>query len=111
MANTEKKYPVTLEEVCTDLGFFVEEVVSEENQITKNKIERLIKFADMYLQGAVGENYPREDERAKQIALFVISDLYDCRELNSKNIKGTTQKLLYDLEWQLKLEMMKNGNE
>ncbi len=111
MANTENKYPVTLEEACTELGYFLEEVEAEENQLTKRRIERLIRFSDIYLQGAVGKNYPKEDERAKQIALFVISDLYDSRELDSKNIKGTTKKLLYDLEWQLKLELKENGNK
>lgn len=111
MANTKNKYPVTLEDVCDDRGYFLEEVEAEENQITKRNIERLIRFSDMYLQGAVGEDYPRDDERAKQIALLVISDLYDNRELDSKDIKGTTRKILNDLEWQLKLELIKkNGN-
>ena len=65
----------------------------------------------MYLQGAIGKNYPIEDERAKQIALLVISDLYDYRDLDSKNISNTTRKILNDLEWQLKMEMRKNGDE
>ena len=50
----------------------------------------------MYLQGAIGKHYPREDERAKQIALLVISDLYEYRDLDSKNISNTTRKLLND---------------
>lgn len=112
MANNTKKYiPVSIEEVCDYMGFLTVEVEAEENQVVKRNIIRLIKFSDMYLQGAIGEKYPKEDERAKQIALLVISDLYDYRDLDSKNISNTTRKLLNDLEWQLKTEMRRNGNE
>ena len=106
---TKTEYPVTLQDVCDDMGFLVEEV--EKDVIVKRNNERLIKFSDLYLKGAIGKNYPKEDERAKQIALLVISDLYDYRDLDSKNIANTTRKLLNDLEWQLKTEMRKNGNE
>jgi hypothetical protein len=106
---TENEYPVTLEEVCDNMGYLVDEV--EKDEVVKRNIVRLIKFSDLYLKGAIGNNYPKEDERAKQIALLVISDLYDYRDLDSKNINNTTRKLLNDLEWQLKTELMKNGDE
>ncbi len=110
--NSKQKYtPVSIEEVCDHLGFDAIEVEAEENQPTKRNIIRLIKFSDMYLQGAIGKHYPSEDERAKQIALLVISDLYEYRDLDSKNISNTTRKLLNDLEWQLKTEMRNNGNK
>lgn len=112
LANTdETKYAVTLEDVCDYMGYLVEEVEAEESGTVKRNILRLIKFSDVYLKGAIGEKYPKEDERAKQIALLVISDLYDYRDLDSKNITNTTRKLLNDLEWQLKTEMRKNGDE
>lgn len=112
LANTdETKYAVTLEDVCDYMGYLVEEVEAEESGTIKRNILRLIKFSDVYLKGAIGEKYPKEDERAKQIALLVISDLYDYRDLDSKNITNTTRKLLNDLEWQLKTEMRKNGDE
>ena len=101
--------PVSIEEVCDYKGFLVEEV--EEDKVIKRNIIRLINFSNLYLQGAIGKNYPTEDERAKQIALLVISDLYDYRDLDSKNISNTTRKILNDLEWQLKMEMRKNGGE
>ena len=112
LANTdETKYAVTLEDVCDYMGYLVEEVEAEESGTIKRNILRLIKFSDVYLKGAIGEKYPKEDERAKQIALLVISDLYDYRDLDSKNITNTTRKLLNDLEWQLKTEMRKNSDE
>ena len=111
MAENEeiKTVPVSIEEVCDYMGYLVEEV--EQDQVVKRNIIRLIKFSDKYLQGAIGKLYPAEDERAKEIALLVISDLYDYRDLDSKNITNTTRKLLNDLEWQLKMEMRNNGNE
>lgn len=107
---TEELKPVNMQEVCDYMGFLESEVQSEDGQVVKRNITRLIKFADLYLKGAIGKNYPVEDERAKQIALLVISDLYDYRDLDSKNISNTTRKLLNDLEWQLKMEMRTNGN-
>ena len=107
----QKYTPVSIEEVCDHLGLDAIEVEAEENQATKRNIIRLIKFSDMYLQGAIGKHYPSKDERAKQIALLVISDLYEYRDLDSKNISNTTRKLLNDLEWQLKTEMRNNGNK
>lgn len=101
---------LTLEQVCDYMGFLTYEVESEPDRVVKRNILRLIRFADKYLQGAIGKNYPRDDERAKEIALLIISDLYDYRDLDSKNIGNTTRKLLNDLEWQLKMEI-KNGNE
>lgn len=109
MIQNKQEMPVTFEEVCDYMGYMIVEVVKDE--VVKRNIERLIKFSDAYLQGAIGKKYPRKDERAKQIALLVISDLYDYRDLDSKNISNTTRKLLNDLEWQLKTEMRKSGNE
>lgn len=105
----DKTIPVTLEEVCDYMGYLIEEVKSD--KVVERNIKNLIKFSDKYLQGAIGKQYPREDERAKQIALLVISDLYDYRDLDSKNISNTTRKILNDLELQLKMEMRNNGNE
>lgn len=108
--DTEESMPVTLEEVCDYMGFEESEVLLEENHVIKRNIERLIKFSDVYLKGAIGKKYPKDDERAKEIALLVISDLYENRDLDSKNISNTTRKLLNDIEWQLKMEMVQNGN-
>ena len=107
--NENKLVPVSIAEVCDYMGFLLIEVEAEENHTVKRNIVRLIKFADTYLKGAIGENYPIEDERAKQIALLLISDLYNNRELDSKNISNTTRKILIDLELQLKSELRRNG--
>lgn len=109
MAENQIVYPVTFEEVCDEIGFVVKEV--EKDKVIKRKINRLISFSNKYLEGAISKNYPRNDERAKQLALSVILDLYDYRDIDLKNVSNTTRKMLNDLELQLKMEMKKNGNE
>ena len=47
--NSKQKYtPVSIEEVCDQLGFDVVEVEAEESHVVKRNIIRLIKFSDMY---------------------------------------------------------------
>ncbi len=79
-----------------------------DDMVTKN-VERLIKTADAYLKGSIGENYPVEDPKAKELALIIISDLYDNRGLNS-TISGNTRKLVDDLSLQLRLELRRASN-
>ncbi len=100
--------PITLEEVCDYMGYLLNEV--ESDVTLKRSFERLIKVADLYLQGAIGKNYPA-DERAKEIALLIVADLYDNREFETQKMSNTARKLVNDLEWQLKLELRNNGNE
>lgn len=105
MAKKEITVPVSIVEVCDELGLDVTEVENEEQQLVKRRIIRLIKFSDDYLKGTVGENYPVDDERAKQMALLIISDLYDYREPDSSKISNINKKILLDLETQLKVEL------
>lgn len=89
---------VSLEEVCAYIPIdYVDDDV-------KADINRMISTADRYLSGAVGENYPKDDARAKEIALIVISDLYQNRG-TSTVITGNVKRMLDDMMWQLKLEM------
>lgn len=80
-----------------------------DDMVTKN-IERLIKTADAYLKGSIGQNYPVEDPRARELALIIISDLYDNRGLQS-TISGNTRKLVEDFSLQLRLELGSGSNE
>lgn len=68
-----------------------------------NRITRYIKIADAYLRGGISENYPRNDERAIELALLIIEDLYD---RNSTTVKenSTIEKLKADFILQLKVE-------
>lgn len=95
---------VSVEEVLAYLG-----IDYSDDMVTAN-IERSIKTADAYLKGSIGEAYPVEDPRAKELALIIISDLYDNRGMES-TISGNTRKLVDDLSLQLRLELRRASNE
>lgn len=101
---SDTKSVVTVDEVLVYLG-----IDYADDMVNKN-IERIIKTADAYLMGSIGENYPREDSRAKELALIIISDLYDNRGLVS-TVSGNTRKLVDDFSLQLRLELRRASNE
>ena len=94
---------VNVDEVLAYLG-----IDYSDDMVTAN-IERAIKTADAYLKGSIGEGYPVEDPRAKELALIIISDLYDNRGLNS-TVSGNTRRLVEDLSLQLRLELRRGSN-
>lgn len=69
-----------------------------------------ISVANAYLKGAVGEDYPTDDPRAKELAKIVAADIYNNRGMTEK-IAYTTRKLVRDFELQLRLEMSRAATE
>ena len=100
MADTENTAVVTTGEVLNYLGIdYVDDMVTA-------NIQRAIKTADAYLKGSIGQNYPVSDPRAKELALIIVSDLYDNRGLTvSANVSANTRKLVDDMSLQLRLEL------
>lgn len=94
---------VTNEEVFAYLG-----IDYADDMVTKN-VERLINTADAYLKGSIGDDYPVDDPRAKELALLLISDLYNDRGMTT-NAAMNTRKLIDDLSWQLRLELRRGSN-
>lgn len=94
---------VSVEEVLAYLG------IDYADDMVRANIERAIKTADAYLKGSIGEAYPVEDPRAKELALIIISDLYDTRGLESV-VSMRTRKLVDDLSLQLRLELRRASN-
>ena len=86
----------TLIEVKDYLGIDYDDDVSNRN------ISRYIDVANSYLEGAIGE-LPDDDERVKQLALFVIEDLYDRGSYSVKE-NSTLEKLKNDFIMQLQCE-------
>ena len=70
--------------------------------ITDNNIQRFINVAESYLKGAI-DIIPKDDERVKQLALFVIEDLYDRSSYTIKE-NATLIKLKNNLIFQLQYE-------
>lgn len=94
----------TLEEVLAYLG------IDYADDMTNKNVERTIKTADAYLKGAVGEQYPTEDPRAKELALIFIADLYENRCMIEK-VSGNVRRLVDDFMLQLRLELRRMNND
>ena len=104
MSDTNTNQVVSVDEVLAYLG-----IDYSDDMVNKN-IERAIKTADAYLKGSIGNNYPVNDPRSKELALIIISDLYDNRGLQS-TISGNTRRLVDDLSLQLRLELRRGSDE
>ena len=87
----------TIDEVKDYLGIDYNDDVSNRN------IKKYMSVADSWLKGAIGENYPKNDERAKQLALYVIEDLYDRGSYSVKE-NSNIEKLKNDFVLQLQCE-------
>ena len=77
--------------------------IDYDDDVSNRNIKKYMSVADSWLKGAIGENYPRNDERAKQLALFVIEDLYDRGSYSVKENKNI-EKLKKDFVMQLQCE-------
>ena len=93
---------VTRQEALDYLG------IDYADDMVNRNVERLIQTADSYLKGAVGENYPKDDPKAKEVALLVISDLYDNRGMTINNF-NITRKIIDDMTLQLQLELRRRS--
>lgn len=74
------------------------------DEATDRILTNLMSVADAYLKSSVGDNYPTEDHKAKQIALLLISDLYDNRGMNEQ-VSSNMRKIIDDFSLQLRLEL------
>lgn len=87
----------TIDEIKDYLGIDYDDDVSNRN------IKKYMSVADSWLKGAIGKNYPKDDDRAKQLALFVIEDLYDRGSYSVKE-NSNIEKLKNDFVMQLQCE-------
>ena len=94
---------VTVDEALAYLG------IDYADDVVRSNIERTIKTADAFLKGSVGKDYPVDDPRSKELALIIISDLYDKRGMVS-TVSGNTRRLVEDLSLQLRLELRRGSN-
>lgn len=95
---------VTSKEVLEYLG------IDYADDMVTNNINRAINTADAYLRGSIGENYPTDDPRAKELALIFIADLYDNRGMIEK-VSGNVRRLVDDFMLQLRLELRRANDE
>lgn len=90
---------VTVDEVCNYIG------IDYRDTMTDSNINRIIKTADSILKGSIGDNYPIDDSRAKELALIIANDLYDNRQAETNTLTGNTRRLVDDMSLQLRLEL------
>lgn len=97
---------VSVGEVLAYLG------IDYADDMVNANINRLITTADAYLKGSIGEGYPVEDPRAKELALIIISDLYDNRGYTvSAGLSNNVRRLVDNLSLQLRLELRRGSSE
>ncbi|SFE84117.1 head-tail connector protein [Peptostreptococcus sp. D1] len=96
---------ITIDEACNYIGIDYMDSTIEDN------LHRAIKTADAILKGSIGEKYPVDDPRAKELGLIIINDLYENRNAESNTIKGTTRRLVDDMSLQLRMELRRRKRE
>ncbi|MBO3443409.1 head-tail connector protein [Clostridium sp. CCUG 7971] len=77
---------------------------------TEKRLVHLIKVSDKILEGSIGKDYPKDDDRAKEIALIIIEDLFDNHSMNDK-VTGNTRKLVESMSLQLILELRREKKD
>ena len=93
---------ITIQDVKDYLG------IEFDDEAVNRRLNHLIKVSEKTLEGSLGPGFPKEDERVKELALIIISDLYDNRDLHDK-VSGNVRRLVTDFSLQIKLEMRKNN--
>lgn len=70
-------------------------------------IESLILFAEGYINGALGDDFPREDPRIKLVAKAIVAEMYDNREFTASNTKmsNSVRHLCSSTFLQIQMEM------
>lgn len=66
-------------------------------------LESLILTAEEYLKSAISKTYDTKSERAKTLALIVVGDLYDNRDMSEK-VSGNVRRLVQNFIFQLRIE-------
>ena len=101
MSNTNV---VSVDDVLAHLG------IDYPDDTVITNINRPINTADAYLKGSIGNNNPTDDPRAKELALLLVADFYDNRELTT-TVSTNTRKLVESMSLQLRLELRRGSHE
>ena len=78
--------------------------IDAEDDMIINNINRQIEVADRHLKAAVGDDYPADDPRMKEVALMIVGELYDNRTLSAKE-ESRINSLARQYMRQIRLEM------
>ena len=78
--------------------------IDAEDDMIINNINRQVEVADRHLKAAVGDDYPADDPRMKEVALMIVGELYDHRALSAKE-ESRIKSLARQYMRQIRLEM------
>ena len=93
---------ITIQDVKDYLG------IDYTDEMIERNISRMIKTADSTLKGSIGVNYPADDPRAVELALIIVADLYNNRDISDK-VSGNVRRFINDASLQLKIELSEEG--
>lgn len=71
---------------------------------TERRLTKTIAAAGKFLEGSLGVGYPADDPRAEELALLVVSELYDNHDMTEK-VSANVRRLVNDFSLQIRLEM------
>jgi hypothetical protein len=97
----------TIEDALNYIGIDYTDAMVEANA------SRALKAARATVLGAVGkdvETYLPDDPRVDEMILIFFEDLYSQRGVSAK-VSGATRWLVFDMEWQLKMELRQKREE
>lgn len=97
----------TIEDALNYIGIDYTDAMVEANA------SRALKAARATVLGAVGndvETYLPDDPRVDEMILIFFEDLYSQRGVSAK-VSGATRRLVFDMEWQLKMELRKKRED
>lgn len=97
----------TIEDALNYIGIDYTDAMVEANA------SRALKAARATVLGAVGkdvETYLPDDPRVDEMILIFFEDLYSQRGVSAK-VSGATRRLVFDMEWQLKMELRQKREE
>ena len=78
--------------------------IDAEDDMIINNINRQVEVADRHLKAVVGDDYPADDPRMKEVALMIVGELYDHRALSAKE-ESRIKSLARQYMRQIRLEM------
>lgn len=91
----------TIEDALSYLG------IDYPDTVVRRNVTRALATAIKTLHGAVGEDVDEllpNDERATELVLIYLDDLYSARGVSAK-VSGSTRQLVHTMELQLTLEL------
>lgn len=98
---------VNLDQIRRQLNMSKDEF--EANEDIQATLTEMIEEADAFIASTVGENFNRDDSKARRLALLIITDWYQDRTLYENKVSAQYKRPVQSLILNLKLETQRKG--